>query len=146
MVRSARTSGGGDGGDGSSGGEGALLGADAISENDFVNKVGSYAVALAAKEAGVPVYVAGLTDKFIPEAARGRPDRLWDPSEVLEKAHPGVTVENRYFEQVPLALVEGVVTEGGVLAAEDIPGKIAARPVSPSLLEILFPRAVEASQ
>jgi len=103
-------------------------------------------VALAAKEAGVPVYVAALTGKLSPEAARGKPDRLWEPGEVLERSHPGVTVENRYFERVPLSLVEGVVTENGVLAAEDIATKIAARPVSPSLLEILFPRAVEASQ
>jgi translation initiation factor 2B subunit (eIF-2B alpha/beta/delta family) len=120
-----------------------LVGADAISERDFVNKVGTYAVALAAGEAGVPVYVAALTDKFIPEGARGKPDRLWEPEEVLKRAQPGVTVENRYFERVPLSLVEGIVTEHEVLSPEDIPAKIASRPVTPSLLEILFPRAVE---
>jgi translation initiation factor 2B subunit (eIF-2B alpha/beta/delta family) len=91
----------------------------------------------------VPVYVAALTDKFIPEGARGKPDRLWEPEEVLKRAQPGVTVENRYFERVPLSLVEGIVTEHEVLSAEDIPAKIASRPVTPSLLEILFPRAVE---
>jgi len=123
-----------------------LVGADAVSENDFVNKVGSYPLALAAREAGVPVYVAALTDKLIPSGARGTPERLWEPGEVLERAHSGVSVENRYFECVPLSLVEGVITEGGMLSAEDIPAQIASRPISPSLLEILFPRAVEASQ
>jgi translation initiation factor 2B subunit (eIF-2B alpha/beta/delta family) len=120
-----------------------LVGADAVSEHDFINKVGSYPLALAAREAGVPVYVAATLDKFIPEGARGRPDRVWDPSEVLAKPPPGVTVENRYFERVPLSLVEGVVTEEGILDTSEVAARIAARPVSPALLEILFPRAVE---
>lgn len=120
-----------------------LVGADAVSENDFINKVGSYPLALAAREAGVPVYVAATLDKFIPEGARGRPDRVWDPAEVLARPTPGVTVENRYFEPVPLSLVEGVVTEEGILDASDVSAKISARPVSPALLEMLFPRAVE---
>lgn len=122
-----------------------LVGADAVSENDFVNKVGTYALALAASEAGVPVYVATLTDKLIPEGVRGRPDRVWEPGEVLKEAPPGVTVENRYFERVPLSLVRGIVTEGGILKPADVPGRIAARPVTPALLEILFPRTVKAS-
>ena len=122
-----------------------LVGADAVSENDFVNKVGTYALALAAKEAGVPVYVAALMDKLIAEGARGRPDRVWDPSEVLATPVPGVTVENRYFERVPLSLVEGIITEEGILGAEEVRSRILSRPVAPALLEILFPRAVETS-
>jgi translation initiation factor 2B subunit (eIF-2B alpha/beta/delta family) len=124
----------------------ALVGADSISENDFVNKTGTYALAVAAREAGVPFYVTASTDKFIAEGARGRPDRVWDPGEVLSSPQPGVTVENRYFERVPLSLVEGIVTEEGILGPDEVAAKIAARPVSPALLEILFPRAVEASQ
>ncbi len=122
-----------------------LVGADAVSENDFVNKVGTYPLALAAKEAGVPVYVAALLDKLIAEGARGRPDRVWDPSEVLATPLPGVTVENRYFERIPLSLVEGIITEEGILGAEEVSSKILSRPVAPALLEILFPRAVETS-
>ena len=120
-----------------------LVGADAVSESDFVNKVGTYPLAVAAKEAGVPVYVAALLDKFIAEGARGRPDRVWDPSEVMADPPPGVTVENRYFERVPLSLVEGIITEEGILGAEEVSTRIMSRPVAPALLEILFPRAVE---
>jgi ribose 1,5-bisphosphate isomerase len=120
-----------------------LVGADSVSERDFVNKVGTFGLALAAREANVPFYVAALTDKLIPEGIRGRPDRVWDPREVLGDPPPGVTVENRYFERVPLSLARGVVTESGVVGPEDIPAKIAQRPVSPALLSLLFPRAVE---
>jgi translation initiation factor 2B subunit (eIF-2B alpha/beta/delta family) len=122
-----------------------LVGADAISENDFINKAGTYPLALAAREAGVPVYVAALLDKLIAEGARGSTDRVWDPSEVLSAPPPGVTVENRYFERVPLSLVEGIVTEEGILSADEVSTRISARPVAPALLEILFPRAVKTS-
>ncbi len=122
-----------------------LVGADAVSENDFVNKVGTYPLALAAREAGVPVYVAALLDKFIAEGARGGANRVWDPGEVLAAPPPGVTVENRYFECVPMSLVEGIITEEGVLGPEEVAAKILARPVAPALLEILFPRAVKTS-
>ena len=121
-----------------------LVGADAVSENDFVNKVGTYPLVLAAREAGVPVYVAALLDKFIPEGARGRPDRVWDPDEVLRTPPPGVTVENRYFERVPLSMVEGIITQDGIVDPGEAASRIAARPVAPALLEILFPRAVKA--
>jgi translation initiation factor 2B subunit (eIF-2B alpha/beta/delta family) len=120
-----------------------LVGADAVSESDFVNKVGTYPLVLAAREADIPVYVAALKDKFIPSGLRGDPDRLFDPAEVLEPGSTGVTVENRYFERTPLSLVEGIITEQGVMSPEDVPGEIATRPVAPSLLEILFPRAAE---
>jgi ribose 1,5-bisphosphate isomerase len=120
-----------------------LVGADSVSESDFVNKIGTYALALAAREAGVPFYVAALTDKLIPEAIRGRPDRVWDASEVLGSAPPGVAVENRYFERTPLSLVSGLITEHGQLSPEDVPGRISEEPVSPALLGLLFPRAAE---
>jgi hypothetical protein len=56
-----------------------------------------------------------------------------------------VTVENRYFERIPLSLVEGIVTEEGILDAEEVSARIMSRPVAPALLEILFPRTVETS-
>lgn len=120
-----------------------LVGADSISESDFVNKVGTYALALAAREADVPFYVAALTDKLIPEGIRGRPDRVWDPSEVLDGPPPGVAVENRYFERTPLSLVSGIITERGLLSPEDVPTRISEEPVSPALLGLLFPRAAD---
>jgi len=78
-----------------------LVGADSVSEDEFVNKVGTFPLALAASEAGVPFYVAALDDKFLPKVLRGSPDRDRDPSELLEDAPPGVVPRNRYFEAVP---------------------------------------------
>jgi translation initiation factor 2B subunit (eIF-2B alpha/beta/delta family) len=122
-------------------GTGAVfVGADSISEDEFVNKVGTFPLALAARDAGVPLYVAALEDKFLPKVLRGRPDRDRDPSEVLDGAPPGITPRNRYFEAVPLGLARGIVTECGLVDPDAVPDKLVARPVAPALLEILFAR------
>ncbi len=119
-----------------------LVGADSVSEADFVNKIGTLPLALAARERDVPLYVATLLNKLIPSALRGEPDRLRDPAEILEDRPTGVAVENRYFEIVPSDLVRGFVTEEGIL----VPAKLALRPTAPALLTLLFPRNWEAPE
>lgn len=120
-----------------------LTGADSVSEDEFVNKIGTFPLALAAREAGVPVYVGALLDKLIPKALRGAPDRERDPAEVLESAPPGVTPENRYFEAVPLRLVSGIVSERGMLAPDDVAPELTGHPIAPPLLELLFAGAAK---
>jgi translation initiation factor 2B subunit (eIF-2B alpha/beta/delta family) len=118
----------------------AMVGADSVSETDFVNKIGTYPLALAAREAGIPLFVAAPLDRFIPEAIRGRTGRLRDGAEILDSPPPGVVVENRYFETTPLSLVSGIVTEEGVKPPADAAPIVARRVVSPALLSILYPR------
>ena len=115
-----------------------LLGADSISESDFVNKIGSYALALAAGEADVPCYVAALEDKLVPEALRGELGREVEAPALLADAPPGLRVGNHIFEAVPLDLVRAIVTERGVLRAADVPARLRERPVPPALLQIMF--------
>jgi translation initiation factor eIF-2B subunit delta len=121
-----------------SGADLVLLGADSVSDDSFVNKTGSYALALAAREAGVACYVASLTDKLLPSALRGDPARARDADEVLKAPPEGVAVSNRYFEIVPLALCRGLVTENGIVPVEEVQGMLRERPVPPSLLQLLF--------
>jgi len=115
-----------------------LVGADSVSESDFVNKVGTYPLALAAREAGVPLYVAAPPDRFIAEALRGRPDRPRDGAEILPSPPPGVSVENRSFEIVPLSLAAGLITEDGVKDPREAAALVGGRAVPPALLRILF--------
>jgi len=117
-----------------------LVGADGVSESDFVNKIGTYPLALAAREAEVPFYVAASLDRFISSALRGRTDRLRDGAEILASPPPGVSVENRTFEAVPLSLTTGVVTEEGVKEPAEVAPVIAGRAVPPALLSILSTR------
>jgi translation initiation factor eIF-2B subunit delta len=76
----------------------ALIGADAVTEAGAVNKIGSYLLALAAREAGTPCYVVAGTSKFVG-------DEVWR------------RVSAPLYEQTPLALLDGVIGERGVLSA-----------------------------
>lgn len=90
-----------------------LLGADRIlPSGDVVNKVGSYPAALAAADAGIPVYVVASVDKVAPEGDVVR--ESGDPADVYD-GDAAVRVENPIFERVSSALITAVVTEDGAL-------------------------------
>ncbi|MFB6303024.1 MAG: NUDIX domain-containing protein [Haloferacaceae archaeon] len=96
----------------------ALVGADAIlPDGTAVNKTGSRPLALAADAAGRPVRVAAARDKVRPDDAvpteTGDPTALYDGDAAVRTAVP-------LFERVPAALVDGVVTERGVLDADGV--------------------------
>jgi translation initiation factor 2B subunit (eIF-2B alpha/beta/delta family) len=99
----------------------AVVGADGVlHDGSFVNKVGTRTVALAARDQGVPFYVACSTSKFNVMNYLGRGVELEekDPAEVAEIE--GVNVRNPYFEVVPERLVTGMITELGVMEPLDI--------------------------
>lgn len=118
----------------------ALVGADSISEASFVNKTGTYPLALAAREAGVELHVAAPEDRFIPAAARGGPGRPGPAEELLGTKKTGIEAGNRYFEEVPLTLVAGLVTERGAMAVAEVQERVRKNPISMALLQILFPK------
>jgi translation initiation factor 2B subunit (eIF-2B alpha/beta/delta family) len=96
------------------------LGADSVrADGSLVNKVGSYPLALAAREAGVPVYALCETLKI---AAPGFPlvlEALEWP-EVAATLPRGVEARSVAFELVPARLMTGIVTEEGVLSVAQI--------------------------
>lgn len=98
-----------------------VVGADSIGDAGWVNKVGSLPLALAAREAGVPVMVAADHTKILPV---GFPQPLDDdrpPAQVWQPPR-GVQVWNRYFEAVPLALADHLATDRG----RRVPGEMDA--------------------
>jgi translation initiation factor eIF-2B subunit delta len=91
------------------------LGADAITEQGVINKVGSFAAALAAREHSVPVYALAARRKFLPAATAALTIAEMPPAEVWKTPAAGVRPRNVYFEVVPLPLVRGIVVEDAVL-------------------------------
>ncbi|ESS08573.1 MAG: translation initiation factor 2B subunit, eIF-2B alpha/beta/delta family [uncultured archaeon A07HN63] len=90
-----------------------LVGADTIlPTGDVVNKTGTRALALAADAADVPVYVVTARDKvskddtFHPEEG---------PSELVYDGDADLSVANPFFDLTPGDLIEGVLTEDGLL-------------------------------
>ena len=97
-----------------------VLGADSIGDRGVVNKIGSAALAHAARAANVPVYVLADETKILPSEVPQPLDDHRPADEVWAAPPPGVSAWNHYFETVPLDLVTGVVTESGVLRPDEL--------------------------
>lgn len=95
-----------------------LVGADAFSENKVVNKIGTRALALLAGEAEKPVYCLATTDKFLPSSINMPTQKQRPAEEVWADAPAGVGIQNIYFEETPMNLFSGVLTEKGLFTAE----------------------------
>ncbi len=102
-----------------------VVGADRIAANgDVANKVGTYTVAVLAKENGVPFYVAAPISTLDLTLATGDliPIEERSAAEVthvfgVEIAPKGVGVENPAFDVTPNRYVTGIITERGVATA-----------------------------
>ncbi|HZF67705.1 MAG TPA: S-methyl-5-thioribose-1-phosphate isomerase [Gemmatirosa sp.] len=98
------------------------VGADRIAANgDVANKIGTYALALAARAHGVPFVVLAPTSTVDVACATGAaiPIEERDGDELRTAlghplAAPGVAVWNPAFDVTPAALVSAIVTERGV--------------------------------
>ncbi|HMK72345.1 MAG TPA: S-methyl-5-thioribose-1-phosphate isomerase, partial [Myxococcaceae bacterium] len=101
-----------------------LVGADRIARNgDFANKVGTYALALAARHHRIPFHpvapwstvdLACATGKEIPIEERGPAEvRGYGPT---AWAPPGTEVFNPAFDVTPVELVESLVLDRGIVA------------------------------
>ncbi|MCM2265410.1 MAG: S-methyl-5-thioribose-1-phosphate isomerase [Desulfuromonadales bacterium] len=102
--------------------DGVIVGADRIAANgDTANKIGTYSVAVLAKEHGIPFYVAApistidltLADgSLIPIEERG--EREVTHSGERRLAPEGVAVRNPAFDVTPARLISAIITEHGL--------------------------------
>jgi methylthioribose-1-phosphate isomerase len=98
-----------------------IVGADRIAANgDTANKVGTYLKALAAREHGIPFYVAApvsTIDFNCPDGA-SIPIEERDAAEFGHQVSPGGTpIANPAFDVTPAALITGIITEQGIFPA-----------------------------
>jgi methylthioribose-1-phosphate isomerase len=102
--------------------EGVLVGADRVARNgDGANKIGTYALALAARAAGIPFVVVAPRSTLDPSCATGEEIVVEErnPLEVtafagVRTAPEGFAAENPAFDVTPADLVTALVTDGGV--------------------------------
>jgi len=102
---------------------------------DVANKIGTYLKALAARDCGVPFYVALPSSTFDWEIADGLreipiEERSGDEvkyvtgltdngSATVLIAPPGTPAANYAFDVTPARLVTGLITERGIVAAQE---------------------------
>ena len=102
-----------------------VVGADRITANgDVANKIGTYSVAVLAKEHGIPFYVAAPVSTIDISMVSGDeiPIEERDFSEVTSlygqvTAPVGVKVFNPAFDVTPNELIKGIITDRGVVTA-----------------------------
>ncbi|MGC8758541.1 MAG: S-methyl-5-thioribose-1-phosphate isomerase [Bryobacteraceae bacterium] len=116
-----------------------IVGADRIARNgDTANKIGTYSVAVLARENNVPFYVAAPVSTLDLTLASGDaiPIEQRPASEVthvfgVPLAPEGVQVENPAFDVTPARYITAIITERGVARppfTESLPALAAARP------------------
>jgi len=111
-----------------------IVGTDRVTANgDVANKIGTYLKALAAKDNGVPFYVALPSSTIDWTLADGRAIPIEERSQdevlkmtgrlpdgqvaTVEIAAPGASAANPGFDVTPARLVTGLITERGTCAA-----------------------------
>jgi methylthioribose-1-phosphate isomerase len=122
-----------------------IVGADRVAANgDVVNKVGTLAKAVCAKEFGVPFYVAAPPSTFdasVPDGASVEiEERSQDevhfqagPDEEgtmrrIRVTSPGCTARNPAFDVTPARLVTGYITELGLFPRGALPAEVFPAP------------------
>jgi len=99
-----------------------IVGADRIAANgDVANKIGTYSVAVLAKEHNIPFYVAAPSSTFDFSIASGEeiPIEERNPDEVRQfcgiPCAPPVDVYNPAFDVTPARYIAAIITEYGIL-------------------------------
>ena len=102
-----------------------IVGADRIAANgDVANKIGTYTVAVLAKEHGIPFYVAAPISTIDLSTPDGRqiPIEERDQREIthlksLRLTPEGALIRNPAFDVTPHHLIAGIITERGIFRA-----------------------------
>jgi len=100
-----------------------IVGADRLARNgDTANKIGTYSLAVLARENKIPFYVAAPLSTFDFSLRTGRdiPIEERNPEEVRKVRGqlitlPGVPVKNPAFDVTPGRLITAIITEKGIL-------------------------------
>jgi methylthioribose-1-phosphate isomerase len=103
-----------------------IVGADRITRNAVINKIGTYSLSILAKEHGIPFYVAAPLSTFDLEKEEKDveiEERV--PNELIyigrEQIAPlDVDVYNPAFDATPIELVTAIITEKGISESQSL--------------------------
>jgi len=104
-----------------------IVGTDRVTSDAVFNKIGTYLVALAAKDNNIPFYVAAPTSTLsLHETSEVVTIEQRDGTEVsnvlgkVQIVPDGVECLNYAFDITPFRLVTGIITEDGVFTPEEL--------------------------
>jgi methylthioribose-1-phosphate isomerase len=116
-----------------------IVGSDRIASNgDAANKIGTYALAVLAKEHGIPFYIAAPTSTIDMSIKSGAeiPIEHRKPEEVafvgpVRSVPRGVGVLNPAFDVTPASLITAIITERGVVKPGNLKSLFRKRQANP---------------
>lgn len=98
-----------------------LIGADMITPQFLVNKIGTRMIALVARESSIPVYALSDTSKLInADLLSSAEGDHHSAAEVWPDPPRGIVIMNRYFEPTPLRYFTKIITEDGLLDPAEV--------------------------
>lgn len=118
-----------------------IVGADRVTPNGIMNKIGTYGLAIAAKELKIPFYCVCELTKFIPDLTPIKKLIRDYPEEQIycmcgDDIKPEkLSVRNIYFDFTPMKYVAGVLTDGGMMKKKAIVNYIKGIEIMPELLK-----------
>jgi translation initiation factor eIF-2B subunit delta len=111
-----------------------LVGADSLTTQGVINKLGTTGLVLVARHVGLPSYVICDRHKWFPAAATVPEfSQLKPGAEVWLDPPEGVTIRNAYFECTPMALFSGIIGEDGLLTPESLWQRLIDMPIAQAL-------------
>jgi len=105
----------------------ALVGMTCVVDGVLYNRVGTYPLAVTAADSGVPVMAVGAAAKLI-DGGFSFENEHRIASEVMREPADGFAIENPAYDATPLRLLDGVVTDEGVVDADELAGRGSSDP------------------
>ena len=110
-----------------------LLGADAVTSDGVVNKIGTLGITVVANSYAIPTYVLCGTEKFLPSAHRLEAEPSKRSDELQAPGLANVRVRNVYFDVSPLERITKFISEAGERTPSQVRRTIKTLSIHPSL-------------
>lgn len=91
-----------------------VVGMSCIVKDTLYNRVGTFPIAAAAAQVGVPVTVVGSAAKIIDEGFAFQTEER-PPSEVMLEPVEGIEIDNPAYDATPTDLIDEVITDQGII-------------------------------
>lgn len=104
-----------------------LLGADAVLNELFINKIGTSCLCQASYKSKLPVFVVADTRKYISDSIENQEiiqsllnEDSKSSSEILDEKVENIQVLNYYFENISSKLISGFINERGIFTTKSV--------------------------
>lgn len=97
-----------------------FIGADAITQNGVINKIGSKPLIQLARIYQIDVFCLCSSQKILPSNYRLSSEPKKPITDILNKKQQHIQVINYYFDSTPLHLFTGIITDKGFFSSKEI--------------------------